>query len=62
MLIEDNWVERGCIVFSQFFDSVYWVADNLSKDLPSEKIGIYAGGDKSGLIIDGIFEKKPRKK
>ncbi len=60
LLIEDNWIERGCIVFSQFFDSAYWVAENLSKDLPNEKIGIYAGGDKSGLIIDGIFEKRTK--
>lgn len=60
LLIEDNWIGRGCIVFSQFFDSAYWVAKNLSKDLPNEKIGIYAGGDKSGLIIDGIFEKRTK--
>lgn len=60
LLIEDNWIGRGCIVFSQFFDSAYWVAENLSKDLPNEKIGIYAGGDKSGLIIDGIFEKRTK--
>ncbi|PRR70129.1 phospholipase D-like domain-containing anti-phage protein [Clostridium thermopalmarium] len=60
LLIEDNWIERGCIIFSQFFDSAYWVAENLSKDLPKEKIGIYAGGDKSGLIIDGIFEKRTK--
>lgn len=57
LLIEDNWIERGCIIFSQFFDSAYWVAYNLSNDLPNEKIGIYAGGDKSGLIVGGVYEK-----
>lgn len=57
ILIDDNWIERGCIVFSQFFDSAFWVANSLSKDLPNERIGLYAGGDKSGIIKDGIYEK-----
>jgi len=60
ILIDDNWIERGCIIFSQYYDSAYWVAENLSNDLPNEKIGIYAGGDKSGIFIGGIYEKRSK--
>jgi len=58
LLLEDNWIERGCIVFSQYYATSYWVAENLSSDMPNEKVGLYAGGDKSGVFIDGIFEKR----
>lgn len=58
LLLEDNWIGRGCIIFSQYYDSAYWVAENLSNDLPNEKIGLYAGGDKSGIFIGGIYEKR----
>lgn len=58
LLVEDNWIERGCIIFSQYYDSAYWVAENLSNDLPNERIGIYAGGDKSGLFTGGVYERK----
>lgn len=60
LLLEDNWIERGCIIFSQYYDSAYWVAENLSNDLHHEKIGIYAGGDKSGIFIAGIYEKRSK--
>ncbi|WP_422448090.1 phospholipase D-like domain-containing anti-phage protein [Thermoanaerobacterium sp. DL9XJH110] len=60
LLLDDNWIERGCIIFSQYYDSAYWVAENLSSDLPNEKIGIYAGGDKSGIFIGGIYEKRSK--
>jgi len=60
ILIDDNWIERGCIIFSQYYDSAYWVAENLSHDLPDEKIGIYAGGDKSGIFIGGIYERRSK--
>lgn len=60
LLIKDQWLERGSIIFSQYFDSAYWVAENLSNDIQGEKIGIYAGGEKSGLLTNGIFEKKSK--
>jgi len=60
ILIDKNWIERGCIIFSQYYDSARWVAENLSNDLPDEKIGIYAGGDKSGIFIGGIYERKSK--
>lgn len=55
-----GWLAKGCIIFSQYFDSLWWLAENLSKDLPGEKIGIYAGGQRSGIICDGLFNRISR--
>lgn len=60
ILIDKNWIDRGCIIFSQYYDSARWVAENLSNDLPDEKIGLYAGGDKSGILIGGIYERRSK--
>jgi hypothetical protein len=57
LLKERGWLEKGCIVFSQFFDSVWWLANQLSADLPGEEIGIYAGAAKSGLMKDKVFTR-----
>jgi len=54
-LLEKGWLELGCIVFSQYYDSVYWLAENLSRELPEEKIGIYAGRQRSGIMFNGSF-------
>ena len=51
------WKERGCIIFSQYFDSAHFLAENLSKDIPDTVIGLYAGGDKSGSYFNMKFEK-----
>jgi hypothetical protein len=48
-LLNDGWLDMGCIVFSQYFDSIFWLAQQLSSELPDEKIGVYAGTQKSGL-------------
>jgi len=34
---EWNWIERGCIIFSQYYDSSRWIAEKLSRDLKSER-------------------------
>jgi len=61
LLIEEDWLEEGCIIFSQYFDSIRWLADQLSRDLTKgEVIGIYAGGQKSGVLVDGVFTRKER--
>lgn len=60
LLVNKGWKEKGCIVFSQYYDSAYWVAENLSKDIKGEQIGLYAGGEKSGIFIDGIYYKKTK--
>lgn len=60
LLLEDDWLERGCIIFSQYYDSAFWVAENLSDDLPLEKVGLYAGGEKSGIFVGGIYERRSK--
>jgi len=59
-LRERGWLERGCIVFSQYFDSVSWLAGELMQDLGGEPIGVYAGGGKSGVWRGGAFLKLDR--
>ena len=54
---EGGWLHRGCIIFSQYFDSANYIAELLSKDLQDMQIGLYAGGDRSGVYQDGIFTK-----
>lgn len=60
LLIGEDWISKGCIVFSQYYDSILWLSQNLSKDLSLHKIGLYAGGDKSGIFENGIFTKKSK--
>ena len=59
-LFKKNWLQLGCIVFSQYYDTVRYMADHLSEEYPDLEIAIYAGGNKSGLIKKGEF--KPEKK
>lgn len=54
------WKERGCIVFSQYYDSAHFIAEKLSLDIPDTLIGLYAGGDKSGEFINGKFVKRQK--
>ena len=50
-----GWLEKGCIIFSQYYDSVKWLAEQLMEDLPGERIAIYAGSGKSGIWQDNKF-------
>lgn len=59
-LREKRWLDRGCIIFSQFFDSIDWLAQQLLADLPGEVIAIYAGAGKSGIYEDGVFRRVAR--
>lgn len=59
-LISKKWIENGCIIFSQYFDSIWWLATQLSIDLPKEPIGIYAGSGHSGIINSGQYRKVNR--
>lgn len=54
-LKKERWLERGCIIFSQYFDSVSWLAQQLMEDLEGERIAIYAGSGKSGIWHNGRF-------
>ena len=54
---EGGWLDKGCIIFSQYYDSANYVAELLSHDFPEQTIGLYAGGDKSGVFQNGRFTK-----
>lgn len=55
-LVEKKWMELGCIVFSQYFDTVWFMANQLSEELPELEIGIYAGSNKSGILKAQDFQ------
>ena len=52
-LKEEGWLELGSIVFSQYHDTARWVADALAAEFPGERVGLYAGADRSRLYRDG---------
>lgn len=60
LLRQENWIDRGTIIFSQYYDTARWIAENLSLEFPQEIIGIYAGGTKSGLFKNGEFKTKDK--
>ena len=56
-LVGQNWLEQGCIIFSQYFDSAWWLAELLSREhFPEKPIGLYAGGANSGILVGGQFK------
>jgi len=48
-----TWLEHGCIVFSQYYDTVEALGEALVNEMPNEPIGIYAGAGKSGILRAG---------
>lgn len=50
-----TWLEHGCIVFSQYYDTAFWVAEELAKLLNDEPIAVYAGVGKSGIFRNNEF-------
>ncbi|MCP4037835.1 MAG: helicase, partial [bacterium] len=52
-LKDEEWLELGCIIFSQYHDTARWMADALAAELPGELVGLYAGADRSRLYRDG---------
>jgi hypothetical protein len=60
ILLHQHWLDEGCIIFSQYFDSIWWLAHQLAPDLPQEVMGLYAGGQHSGMMVEGSFKSTPR--
>lgn len=60
LLRDEKWIEKGTIVFSQYFDTAMWIAENLSKEFENQIIGLYAGGNKSGIFEYGKFKTKDK--
>lgn len=55
-----TWLEHGCIVFSQYYDTVRWVASELAGILNNESIAVYAGAGKSGIFRGDSFASVKR--
>lgn len=55
-----TWLEHGCIVFSQYYDTVYSLASALAEALPLEPVGVYAGAGKSGIFRSRDFASVDR--
>lgn len=54
------WLDRGCIIFSQFYDSARWVAERLSRHFPADAVALYAGGARSGVFRAGEWSRLSR--
>lgn len=52
-LDREKWLELGVIVFSQYYDTARWVAEQLAQCYPEEAIGLYAGAGRSRLFQHG---------
>ena len=50
-----TWLEHGCIVFSQYYDTAFWIAAELASRLPDEPVAVYAGSGKSGIFRNAEF-------
>jgi superfamily II DNA or RNA helicase len=50
-----TWLEHGCIVFSQYYDTAHWIASELAKSLSGEPVAVYAGTGKSGMFRGNEF-------
>jgi SNF2 family DNA or RNA helicase len=48
-----TWLEHGCIIFSQYYDTAIWLAENLAQRIPSETVAVYAGAGKSRIYREG---------
>lgn len=55
-----TWLEHGCIIFSQYYDTAYWVGSELARLLQGEPVGVYAGTGKSGLFRADDFASVER--
>ena len=56
------WLDLGCILFSQYYDTVRWVGDEMAKraEFVGLDIGLYAGSNRSGFWRSGKFQRCDR--
>lgn len=52
-LDKERWLALGVIIFSQYYDTAKWLADELAARYPDEAIGLYAGAGRSRLYQRG---------
>jgi hypothetical protein len=39
----EGWADRGCIMFSQYLDTVMWIAGHLASAFADRRVAVYAG-------------------
>jgi hypothetical protein len=59
-LRDRGWLTKGCIVFSQYRDSIKWLAQKLAEEFPVEPIAVYSGIESSGLQLGAKWTSKTR--
>lgn len=57
-----RWLDLGCVLFSQYYDTVKWVGDELAArpEFADMDIGLYAGSNRSGFWREGRFQRCER--
>ena len=60
ILKDRDWIGRGCIIFSQYYDTIKWLSTKLQNDFFDQKIAIYAGSNKSHIIERGVARRASR--
>ncbi len=60
--INHRWLDPGCILFSQYYDTLRWIGNELAKrgEFRDLDIGLYAGSNRSGIWRNGRFERCDR--
>ena len=58
----ERWVDRGCTLFSQYYDTAKWIGDELAQrpEFTGLDIGLYAGSNRSGVWSGGRFQRCER--
>lgn len=59
-LRDDGWAERGCILFSQYCDTVEWFAGQIARTFPGMAVGVYAGLGRTCVITGGDRQRVAR--
>ena len=52
-LRNEGWADRGCIMFSQYLDTVLWIAGHLATAFADRRVGVYGGQGNCFLWEDG---------
>lgn len=59
-LLDEGWLKQGCIIFSQYRDSLLGLMEYLGEVIPDERIGLYSGGTSSLVMTNGVRRYETR--
>ncbi|MFN9823094.1 MAG: helicase-related protein, partial [Planctomyces sp.] len=59
---ESRWLDAGCILFSQYYDTARWVGEELAGrgEFADQDLGLDAGSGRSGFWRGGVFQRCER--